>query len=67
MSEFRFDYVLPVRRGQKQCRHDAIGSVVKLNQHAEPLLSARPERQARAAKNAYDKSVEREPIHVTDR
>ena len=42
----RFDYVLPVRRGQKQHRHDAIGLVVKLNQHAEPLLSGNA-RQAR--------------------
>jgi hypothetical protein len=24
----RFDHVLPVRRGQKQYRHDALGSVI---------------------------------------
>jgi catechol 2,3-dioxygenase-like lactoylglutathione lyase family enzyme len=36
----RFDYVLPVRRGQKQYRHDAQGSVIKLNHHAEPLPEA---------------------------
>jgi len=36
----RFDQVLPVRRGQKQYRHDAQGSVIKLNHHAEPLPEA---------------------------
>jgi catechol 2,3-dioxygenase-like lactoylglutathione lyase family enzyme len=38
----RFDHVLPVRRGQKQYRHDALGSVIKLNHHFEPLLEAAP-------------------------
>ena len=38
----RFDHVLPVRRGQKQYRHDAQGSVIKLNHHAEPLPAAAP-------------------------
>jgi hypothetical protein len=38
----RFDHVLPVRRGQKQYRHDALGSVIKLNHHAEPLPAAAP-------------------------
>jgi lactoylglutathione lyase len=38
----RFDHVLPVRRGQKQYRHDAQGSVIKLNHHAEPLPEASP-------------------------
>ena len=38
----RFDHVLPIRRGQKQYRHDALGSVVKLNHHAEPLPTAAP-------------------------
>ena len=32
----RFDHVLPVRRGQTQYRHDALGSVIKLNHHVEP-------------------------------
>src|SRR6201984_2937175 len=36
----RFDHVLPVRRGQKQYRHDAQGSVIKLNHHTEPLHDA---------------------------
>ena len=38
----RFDQVLPVRRGQKQYRHDAVGSVIKLNHHIEPLPEAAP-------------------------
>jgi catechol 2,3-dioxygenase-like lactoylglutathione lyase family enzyme len=38
----RFDHVLPVRRGQKQYRHDARGSVIKLNHHAEALPEAAP-------------------------
>ena len=38
----RFDHVLPVRRGQKQYRHDALGSVIKLNHHVEPLPDAAP-------------------------
>ena len=38
----RFDHVLPVRRGQKQYRHDALGSVIKLNHHAEPVPEAAP-------------------------
>jgi catechol 2,3-dioxygenase-like lactoylglutathione lyase family enzyme len=38
----RFDHVLPVRRGQKQYRHDAQGSVIKLNHHAEPLPEVAP-------------------------
>jgi catechol 2,3-dioxygenase-like lactoylglutathione lyase family enzyme len=38
----RFDHVLPVRRGQKQYRHDALGSVIKLNHHVEPLPQAAP-------------------------
>jgi hypothetical protein len=38
----RFDHMLPVRRGQKQYGHDALGSVIKLNHHAEPLPAAAP-------------------------
>jgi catechol 2,3-dioxygenase-like lactoylglutathione lyase family enzyme len=36
----RFDHVLPVRRGEKQYRHDALGSVIKINYHTEPLPAA---------------------------
>jgi lactoylglutathione lyase len=36
----RFDHVQPIRRGQKQYRHDAHGSVIKLNHHVEPLVDA---------------------------
>ena len=38
----RFDHVLPVRRGQKQYRHDEQGSIIKINHHAEPLAEAAP-------------------------
>ncbi|MEA2818121.1 MAG: hypothetical protein QOJ86_125 [Bradyrhizobium sp.] len=38
----RFDHVLPIRRGQKQYRHDALDSVIKLNHHSEPLPAAAP-------------------------
>src|ERR1700757_4771596 len=38
----RFDHVLPVRRGQKQYRHDEQSSVIKLNHHVEPLSDAAP-------------------------
>jgi lactoylglutathione lyase len=38
----RFDHVLPLRRGQKQYRHDEQGSVIKLNHHVEPLSEAAP-------------------------
>ena len=36
------DHVLPIRPGQKQHRHDALGSVVKINHMAEPLPSTPP-------------------------
>jgi catechol 2,3-dioxygenase-like lactoylglutathione lyase family enzyme len=56
----KLDHVLPVRRGQKQHRHDAAGSVVKINHHVEPLPDAPPSgyceliiaQQARAAPQA---------------
>src|SRR5262245_49633334 len=38
----RFDHVLPVRRGQKQYRHDEQGSIIKLNHHVETLPEAAP-------------------------
>src|SRR5438132_14278740 len=38
----RFDHVLPVRRGQKQYRHDEQGSVIKLNHHVASLPEAAP-------------------------
>ena len=38
----KLDHVLPVRRGQKQHRHDASGSVVKINHHVDPLPDAPP-------------------------
>jgi catechol 2,3-dioxygenase-like lactoylglutathione lyase family enzyme len=36
----RFDHVLPVRRGQRQYRHDEQGSVIKINHHADALPEA---------------------------
>jgi catechol 2,3-dioxygenase-like lactoylglutathione lyase family enzyme len=38
----RFDHMLPVRRGQKQYRHDEQGSVIKLNHCVEPLPETPP-------------------------
>jgi catechol 2,3-dioxygenase-like lactoylglutathione lyase family enzyme len=38
----RLDHVLPIRRGQNQHRHDALGSVVKINHHTDPLPDAAP-------------------------
>lgn len=37
-----FDHLLPIRRGQDQHRHDANGSVLKINHHAEPLPAMPP-------------------------
>ena len=37
-----FDHLLPIRRGQDQHRHDANGSVLKINHHAEPLPANPP-------------------------
>jgi lactoylglutathione lyase len=38
----RFDHLLPIRRGQDQHRHDVLGSVLKINHHAEPLPANPP-------------------------
>ncbi len=38
----KLDHVLKVRRGQNQHRHDAAGSVIKINHHVEPLPDAPP-------------------------
>ncbi len=32
-----FDHLLKIRRGQDQHRHDVLGSVLKVNHHADPL------------------------------
>ncbi|MFC3067725.1 VOC family protein [Phenylobacterium soli] len=37
-----FDHLLPIRPGQDQHRHDANGSVLKINHHAEPLPANPP-------------------------
>ena len=37
-----FDHILPIRKGMKQYRHDARGSVVKINHHEAPLPESPP-------------------------
>ncbi len=37
-----FDHLLKIRRGHDQHRHDANGSVLKINHHADPLPDAAP-------------------------
>lgn len=37
-----FDHLLRIRRGQDQHRHDVLGSVLKINHHAEPLPANPP-------------------------
>jgi lactoylglutathione lyase len=37
-----FDHLLPIRKGQDQHRHDANGSVLKINHHADPLPDVAP-------------------------
>ncbi len=41
-AAIRFDHVLPIRRGQKQYRHDEQGSVIKINHCVDPLPEAPP-------------------------
>src|SRR5512146_667509 len=36
------DHVLPIRPGQDQHRHDVLGSVLKINHHADPLPANPP-------------------------
>jgi lactoylglutathione lyase len=38
----KFDHILPIRTGMKQHRHDALGSVVKINHYDAPLPDKRP-------------------------
>jgi lactoylglutathione lyase len=37
-----FDHLLPIRRGHDQHRHDALGSVIKINHAAGPLAEGPP-------------------------
>ncbi|HEX7760163.1 MAG TPA: VOC family protein [Caulobacteraceae bacterium] len=37
-----FDHLLPIRRGLNQHRHDALGSVLKINHHEAPLPDSPP-------------------------
>jgi len=41
-AEIPFDHVLPIRKGMKQHRHDALGSVLKINHHADPVPDTPP-------------------------
>ncbi|WFU62130.1 hypothetical protein [Bradyrhizobium brasilense] len=43
----RFDHVQPIRRGQKQYRHDAQGSVIKLNPSCRAAAGCGAERLSR--------------------
>ena len=36
------DHVLPIRRGQKQHRHELLGSVLKINEREAPIADAPP-------------------------
>jgi len=59
----RFDHVLPIRRGQKQHRHDALGSVVKINHYVEQLPAAPPSGYRELIVARQDRT---EPKHLTD-
>jgi lactoylglutathione lyase len=37
-----FDHLLPIRKGQDQHRHDANGSVLKINHHSDRCRTRRP-------------------------
>lgn len=37
-----FEHLLPVRRGMKQHRHGLLGSVLKINEHGDPLPQREP-------------------------
>ena len=37
-----FDHLLPVRKGQNQHRHDLLGSVLKINELADPIPASPP-------------------------
>lgn len=60
-----FDHVLPVRRGQKQHRHDLVGSVLKINEFANPIAD-RPPSGYRELLIARDGIVEPKPLADPD-
>jgi len=37
-----FDHLLPIRKGRDQHRHDLLGSVLKINHHANPIPDTPP-------------------------
>lgn len=59
----QFDHKLPIRRGQDQHRHDVLGSVLKVNHHADPLPDAPPSgyRELIVARPGLDA-----PVHLAD-
>src|SRR6202171_6848008 len=59
----RFDHVLPIRRGQKQYRHDTLGSVVKINHYVEQLPAAPPSGYRELIVARQDRT---EPERLTD-
>jgi lactoylglutathione lyase len=59
----RFDHVLPVRRGQKQHRHDAAGSVIKINHYVDQLSAAPPSGYRELIVTREDRAA---PVRLTD-
>ena len=47
-----FDHLLPIRKGQKQHRHDLLGSVLKINELADPIPDRPRVRLSRTADRA---------------
>jgi lactoylglutathione lyase len=60
-----FDHVLPIRKGQKQHRHDANGSVLKIN-HLEAPLPERPPTGYAELIIAHDGLVAPKMLHDPD-
>ena len=58
-----FDHLLPIRKGHDQHRHDAAGSVLKINHHADPAPDAPPSgyRELILAREGLT-----EPVSLTD-
>lgn len=42
VAGLKFDHILPIRKGMNQHRHDALGSVVKINHYDMPLPNSPP-------------------------
>ena len=57
-----FDHLLPIRKGQDQHRHDANGSVLKINHRADPIPDASPARVSRRRANWPIRRAIRSPL-----